>query len=259
LSVVREQPGVERRWRSAFELVSIRACVPLWQRAGLPSVVAQDPATLLSSAREFVLSFERQPGTPRLAWTPSDVAVWVGKAFDRVATAYGRAAAREVRSWAERFEVDQVRRQRWSDWSVLFGRLASAYGPEQRPSTPVTIAAEPLSRIQLVIRRSMNPTHEAELARRRAEAEQAQLSPIELQLLATVPGETRSGVVPHWSVLDAFEVIVSRRAAYEIWSELVTLLNIDERRALMRWGAVEAAAAYRSGADLDISSEFVAW
>jgi hypothetical protein len=143
-------------WRAAFLVLATNRCQSLWPRAGVPTSMCEQPATLARSARRFfgrdAAYYHNRPRITvdalrlRSGGVPEDRALstesLLKDSMRIVSGAYGDRDTALLVAWATRHFVDAAQRQSLENWGYIIGRLASnENGSLSTMSTTVSVDA----------------------------------------------------------------------------------------------------------------------
>src|ERR1044071_9065108 len=110
-----EAPDELSGWGSAWRVLALERCMPVWQELGVPPTMIAQPAALLDIARAYHRAIAHGlPAPPDAADTddvmqlmPSLMRSLLTKVFAAVVTEYGAIAADQLYRWARRLFVQR--------------------------------------------------------------------------------------------------------------------------------------------------------
>ena len=132
-------------WWSAFRLLALERCVPLWPDLGVPESLSRHASEIVVIMQRFFTGDRTAPG-----WTSPYPRGQTGsrlplrqtnpilaQTFDRIDILTGAATAQALYRWAVRHFGDEHEQQIWWHWSVIFGRIATDLFRQMRPDVPL--------------------------------------------------------------------------------------------------------------------------
>jgi hypothetical protein len=219
-------------WTTAFKVLAIERTRSLWPEAGVPAAIRARPESVVRAARAFSRAFKSSqiPSTSiGAAWDATRQLLI--QTFEELEGEYGKEEAEALWRWAHEGFVTPERFM-WFSWRTVFRRLANA--PENDTARPLPrVAPDRLGRMLAEVAGRFGRSADEERSARYRAAEEFPIAAEETDIVALEV--TRPNDDPEFDVGQAIANAAEDQATRDLWEQLDTWLEPQERKELLRW------------------------